>query len=424
MRRQLVLIISVVLSLSACSTRQTTIWTRAYHSIASRYNGLYNAEQSYRLLRQIQISNNLPPKDSITLPLDIADTLLVSDYFAIIDKCERSILKHSLRRRPRGDKKTQHKEYNPSMYDIWLLLAKCQFYSASYSQAESTLSHALYLYSNEKYRQVELLFWQIRCLIALGRDSDAEVLLSVRDNQQLRGKGRELKLLYYYVMAELSVRKQDYWEAYRYMTLCIGLERRREVKSRLYWTLAQLPHIWQNKHQRLSLLKKAKRTTTNSKFRDIITEVILDKGKHVLHSLLKDEMAIDSPKDIDPFRVSLLSNNDTVSEQNYSIDWSRIYEIDSVSASKDRIQEPYLRLRVSKNTIALSELLFRLSSFHFKLFTQQNLHIQIESDTLGVYHSVLVKGFNSLQDPDIYAQYQYALRKVLADIPIELNFVH
>ncbi len=423
MRRHIALVcFVVVLSVLSCSTKHTTVMSRFYHGLTSRYNGLYNLEQAYITLRQKQVVN-YTPDTLVSLPLDFADTLYVSEYRAIIERCESNILNHSLRRPPKGKKKSKQREYNPSMYAMWLLLAKSQFYTGSYAQAQSTLSHMRYLYSEERNKQLYLLLWQVRCSVALGYISDADILLHNISDKNILDLDRQTRLLYYYVMAELAVIRHDHSSVSKYIVSCLKLEKSIEIKSRLYGYLALLSRFEGDIETSLNLCGKAKKRTLNNDYRRIMSELMLYTKRKIADPLLpfcaKDTVP-DSEEysTMDPFRISL--SPVVPIDRTFQIDWKKVYT-DTHSGEDLEPRQPYVRIRVSRTSLSPSEFLFRLSSLHFKHFTQANLYIQMEdSDALDDY-SFVIRGKEFYNASVFFSQYRDVLKRLLSDGLIEIT---
>ena len=118
-----------------------------------------------------------------------------SDYERAIEKAQKAIRQHSIKRRPirkpgraySDDYKKwlARREFNPFILRAWLLLGKAQYQKGDFPEAASTFSYIVRLYDGQTNITSEALIWLSRCYSALGWQYDAEDALNRVNNDSL-----------------------------------------------------------------------------------------------------------------------------------------------------------------------------------------------------------------------------------------------
>lgn len=389
-------LIALICMLTACGTRRSTGYSRFYHSFTARYNAIYNAQEAYDEARHKQLRHS-STSCLLDAPLDLSSPEFASDYKQIVERCERTILRHSLRAKPQGVKTDgKNKEYNPAMYRAWLLLGKSQFYNASFTQAENTFAHIRYLYEGDAKAHLYALLWQIRTLIALSRTSDAEVLLSDLSSEEIRLSDKATRQLYSYILAELALRTRRYTEAERHIHELLEYRQTSEAKARLYWVLALISsQISPDLSTAHKLYKRAKHHSLNEAFRQSVDSALRlspEESKDFISQFVHKPEPQPALLPM-PDRFFNQAQVDSLSPKPYPIDWSRIYS-DSIALVGEGVvgelyAKPYVIFELPNEEMSLNELLFALSSFNFKSFTQHELAIRLHSSTAEKYTLII-----------------------------------
>ena len=157
----------IIISATGCSTQKNTAMTRRWHAFKARYNTYYNGTLAYIDASEEKENGN---RDNYTelLPLyTVANKqsreLGKAGYERAIEKCQKTIRLHSIKRRPVWDKKRRktqrdrewlsRREYNPFLWRAWTLMGRSQFYQGDFDEAE--------LFSDVLYtmRQDEVAAW-------------------------------------------------------------------------------------------------------------------------------------------------------------------------------------------------------------------------------------------------------------------------
>lgn len=366
---------ALIYSLSSCSPKQNNKLTRLWYQFALQYNSLYNIEETYKELRAEQIAQDTGSLTEEGI-LDIYNDQYLNHYKALSEKLEQTIIKYSLRQKPRKGTKDykEQVEFNPSIYRAWLLLGKVQFYSGQTAQAEQTFTYIRWLYRKEQEPYLLALLWQCRCLVALGRQSDAQYLIKdLRANSLVN---KEYTQTYQWLMAEYYLAKHSA-EAVPYLSNLKKSVKNTKLKERITFALnyIQTPDISLSK-QRISK----------------------DKIEQISHTKENNNIKQQQGKQI------------------YPIDWNRIFqaettEKDDVKRETRHKNRNSLILQVSRSEFSLSELIFLLASYNFKSFTQTNLQIIPLSNEEEELLKVQIIGFHSQKQIE---QYQ-------ANIPLKVQ---
>ena len=114
-----------------------------------------------------------------------------------IEKCEKAIKLHSIRRHPVWDKDRKktaediewlnRKEYNPFMWKVWLLMGRAQFHEGKFEDAISTFAYMSRLYATQPAIYQRAQAWLAKSYIEAGWQYEAEDVLR---NMQILFIGR------------------------------------------------------------------------------------------------------------------------------------------------------------------------------------------------------------------------------------------
>ena len=242
-----------VLSFVACSTKKNTAGTRFWQSFTTRYNVYFNASQAYIEGMQAQQQGN---KDDYTALIPVfavgnegSRSLGSSNFDTSIEKCEKAIQLHSIKKRPivSGSKRTSPKmraylrrqEFNPFLKNAWLLMGRAQFQKGEFLEAASTFSYITRHYSAEPDVVTEARVWLSRCYSQLGWFYDAEDAIAKLSRDSIPPRlRRETDAS----RADLLLRQGRLEEALPYLRTITKRERSKWQKARLYFLLGQVEH--------------------------------------------------------------------------------------------------------------------------------------------------------------------------------------
>ena len=224
----MVILITISVFLSGCSTKKNTAASRQWQALNTRYNVYFNGKEHYDETLS-QMEKNYEDDYSRMLlmhPVEaLADTHYPQpsgDFTRSIEKMQKAIQLHSITKKPsrrsssQKDKEFRERdEFNPFLHNAWLILGKSQYYNGDFTGAASTF---LYIAKHFKWlREVvtEARLWEARCYCALNWNYEAENVLHLIKEKDLSDK--YLKNLYNFVEADYFIKTGKYNDALPYL---------------------------------------------------------------------------------------------------------------------------------------------------------------------------------------------------------------
>lgn len=242
---------AALLVIAGCSTSKNTSESRWWHSFNAKYNTYYNGSTAYI---EGYIEKEQSNKDNFTelLPLfTVANKnskeIGKSNFERAIEKCEKAIKIHSIKRRPVWNKKRKkterdiswlnRKEYNPFLWKAWMLMGKAQFQEGKFEDAASTFAYMSKLYADQPPIYGKTRAWLARCYTELGWMYDAEDVITKmrRDSIDWRAVG-EWNCTY----ADYYLKQGRFEEAIPYLHNMIKRETRKIQKAREWFIMGQI----------------------------------------------------------------------------------------------------------------------------------------------------------------------------------------
>ncbi|MDL2308657.1 tetratricopeptide repeat protein [Bacteroidales bacterium OttesenSCG-928-C03] len=318
----LLFVAGLLIACSSCSTRKNTFPNRAYHTVTSKFNVNFNAKEA---LKEGEADLAKKHKDNFTTQLPVYNYPAKTDISSIspamdktIEKCSKSIYKHSMLIRG--------KEYVKTMDDVYLLMGKAYFHKQDYGQAQRIFN---YINSNYKGTQwncrEEAMIWSIRTAIRQEYYSSALVNLDEVAYLLHKSKDKKLKVLYNAAGAEyhLTAPDGDIMSAIDYLNEAIANKPKKAFKIRLYFILGQL-------YEEVGQLKEAQRC-----FQKVIKstpEYEMEFNAHIHLAMNYDG----TPSS----RVSIMKNLERMLEESKNVDFrDQIYYALSTISKKDEDEE-------------------------------------------------------------------------------------
>ena len=244
------IVLSVCL-LASCSTKKNTSGSRFYHAMTSRFNILYNGQVAYAEGVEAQEKGH---QDDYTQPLPICISTNKStaglgkgNYDNAIQKCEKAIKLHSIKKRPtvsNGQKRTPklkeflaRKEFNPYLHHAWMMMGKSQFNKGEFIEAASTFNYIARLYATQPEVCSVAKAWLARCYVALEWPYDAEDILDKTRRDSITAEGRrELTIS----NAAYLVLTEQYEKAIPEVRKAIKYTPHKSQRSRMYFLMGQM----------------------------------------------------------------------------------------------------------------------------------------------------------------------------------------
>ena len=248
----LYLLLLVCLGLMAgCSTQKNTAKSRWWHSFNARYNTYYNGTLAYIDGSEEKEKGH---KDNFTeiIPLyTVGNTksreLGKGNFDKAIEKCQKAIKLHSIKKRPQWTKRRRktekdiewlnRKEYNPLLWKAWLLMGRSQFHQGAFDEAASTFAYMSRLYQTQPAIYGRARAWLAKCYIEQDWLYDAEdVIRNMRRDSIHWSAQKEWD----YTYADYYIHTGDYEQAIPYLKNVIKHEMRKQQKAREWFLLGQL----------------------------------------------------------------------------------------------------------------------------------------------------------------------------------------
>ena len=256
----IILLTSSILLLSACSTKNNTAKSRFWQSFTARYNTYYNGSQAF-IDGNIEKENGNKDNCTELIPLyPVANKqsreLGKGNYDRAIEKAEKTIKLHSIKKRPewnKGRRKTEkdiewlnRREYNPFLWHAWLLLGKSQFQQGQFEEAAATFSYMSRLYQTQPAINGIARAWQAKSYTELDWLYDAEDIITKQRRDSIHYRAEKD---WDYTLANYNVRAGRYEEALPYLRKVIKHEKRRKQKAREWFLMGQIQTLLGQKQE-------------------------------------------------------------------------------------------------------------------------------------------------------------------------------
>lgn len=249
-----------------CSTQKNTAQSRWWHSFNANYNTYFNGSQAY-IDGSLEKENG--NKDNFTeiIPLytvgnKASRELGKANFDRAIEKSQKTIHKHSIKKRPewtKSRKKTEkdiewlsRREYNPFLWKAWMLMGRSQFHKGAFDEAAATFSYMSRLYSTQPAIYGKARAWLAKCYVEEGWLYDAEDV--IRNMQRDSLHWRAVKE-WDYTYADYYIHTGEFDKAIPYLRKVIKHEMRRKQRAREWYLMGQLQAAVGNKTEAYKAFK-------------------------------------------------------------------------------------------------------------------------------------------------------------------------
>ena len=261
------LLAAVLLAATGCSTQKNTAKTRWWHSFKARYNTYYNGTLAY-IDGSLEKENG--NKDNFTemLPLYTVGNkqsreIGKGNFEKAIEKCQKTIKLHSIKKRPVWDKKRRktekdiewlsRREYNPFLWKAWMLMGRSQFYKGAFDEAASTFAYMGRLYQTQPAIYAKSRAWLAKCYLEEGWLYDAEDVVRNMERDSIHWSARKE---WDYTYADYYIHTGDYAKAIPYLRKVIKHEMRRKQRAREWYLMGQMQAALGNKAEAMRAYKR------------------------------------------------------------------------------------------------------------------------------------------------------------------------
>ncbi len=170
-----------------------------------------------------------------------------------IEKGRKAIKLHSIKVKPKRDLKRwndpsyrafyDQSEFNTSLKDAWMLVAKAEFHKADFLGSIGTFTYISRFYADDKDLVAQCQLWIARAYAELGWIYEAEQVLGKVNQDDLRTTSVGL---FASTNAVLLLKQDRYAEALPFVEILASRERNRAMKQRFTFVLAQLHQLTGN----------------------------------------------------------------------------------------------------------------------------------------------------------------------------------
>lgn len=213
---------------------------RGWHNMNARYNGMFNSNENQKdAIKKVEKAN----KDNFTklLPLfvypnDETAKNFFNDFDNTIKKSSVVISRHVIM-----NPKTKMEIPNACRWidENYMLIGKSHLYKRDLFSALEAFEYVSKIYPQPKAKYIGKL-WMIRADNEIGSYSLSEELMdeirSAKDFPKDRSYAREFAL----VSADLYIKRGDFPQAIKQLTRAVALTRKKAIKARYIYILAQL----------------------------------------------------------------------------------------------------------------------------------------------------------------------------------------
>ena len=304
--------LTIALILTGCSTQKNTAQSRWWHAFNAKYNTYYNGTLAYI---DGSLEKETGNKDNYTeqIPLYTVSNknsreIGKGNFDRAIEKCEKAIHQHSIKRRPEWTKNRRktakdiewlsRREYNPFLWKAWMLMGRSQFYQGDFESAAATFSYMSRLYATQPAIYGKARAWLAKCYIEQNWNYDAEDVIRnmLRDSIHWRAQKE-----WDYTFADYYIHTGNAEQAIPYLRKVISHEMRRKQKAREWYLMGQLQASIGNKKEAYKAFRHVIRLNPPYELsfnaRIAMTEVMAKDNAGKMISRLKRMAASDNNKE-------------------------------------------------------------------------------------------------------------------------------
>ena len=237
--------------LTGCGTQKNTARGRWWHAFHTRYNTYYNGAQAYI---DGSLEKEQGNKDNYTelIPLyTVANKqskdLGKSNFERAIEKSQKAIQRHSIRKRPVWNKSRRktakdiewlnRREYNPFIWKAWMLMGRSQFHEGDFEGAASTFAYMGRLFETQPAIYGRARAWLAKCYVEQDWLYDAEDVIRNMERDSIHWRAQKE---WDYTYADYYIHAGQYEKAVPYLRKVIKHEMRRKQRAREWYLLGQI----------------------------------------------------------------------------------------------------------------------------------------------------------------------------------------
>jgi tetratricopeptide (TPR) repeat protein len=250
--RYTIVIVLVFALFNSCSTKKNTFTRRLYHNLTARYNAYFNGNESFKTgvveLEKLHIDDYSKVLPVFKLGTAENATSLSSYFDKAFTKASKVITRHSI-----FIKNKEHIRWVPEAY---LLVGKSYFYKQEYKLAAETFDYIVKTYPEFETKYPAML-WLARANDQLKKYEKAESTLDfVQEKMDKTSLPKVADRAFPLAYADYHIKQENYQPAIEYLISGIEKNRKKSVRARLRFILAQIYQYNGNLNAATELYKK------------------------------------------------------------------------------------------------------------------------------------------------------------------------
>ncbi len=258
-RRSLGYLLASIVSLGllfGCSTEKNTAISRSYHELTSHYNVYFNGKEAFKQ-GVLRLESSFEENYNAILPIfkfgdETAAKMIYPDMDKAIKKSSKLIKLHSITAKPKRKKGKKTKkerefyaknEYNDWIDEGYLLMGKAHFYKHDFYSAFESFEFLIREFKDEPTKY-EAYIWMARAYDEQKDYVKAREILDLIDaDRKMPDKyNDDLQITY----ADHFFKQEKYEDGIPYLENAIDLTRKKKIKIRYMFILAQVHQEMEN----------------------------------------------------------------------------------------------------------------------------------------------------------------------------------
>jgi tetratricopeptide (TPR) repeat protein len=230
---RIIYFIFLIVAIAACSTKKNTWVARKYHNLTSHYNGFWAAQESMKEFETNTFKNYKDNYEKI-LPIFAYTTLeevktATPEMEKLYKKASSVIQYHSMLIRD--------VEYCSWIKNTYVLIGQTHFYKHDFFAGLEAFEYVVSKNKKHPYR-FEAMMWMLRTYNETGLFSSSQGLIDlILDEKKFPNK---YKSEFNAIVADFYLKQEDYAKSIEFLEPAFKLCKKRKLKARYAYILAQL----------------------------------------------------------------------------------------------------------------------------------------------------------------------------------------
>jgi len=229
-------LLGTVALLYSCSTKRSGFTHRFYHNMTSRYNAYFNGNESLKegvaALSKAHVDNYNKVLPVYKLGDAAAAQTVAPSMDRAFTKASIVIQRHSIF--------IKKKEYCNWIDDSYMMMGKANFYKREYKTAGETFDYVLKKF-NANPIKFDAMLWIAKTYNQQGKYDKAQAILDMMQSKMDRKPlPKKVEKEFPMVYADNYILQMNYGPAIEYLVSALKLNKKKKIKTRLSFILAQI----------------------------------------------------------------------------------------------------------------------------------------------------------------------------------------